>query len=215
MDAASHDGSPARSRFPHWLVALPFSWGYGIYLMSILPARVPAHWNMAGQIDRYGAPWEAAFLLPLVMTVEASLFYFLWRKNPSLAPLFDVILGFMLCIHLLVGYSARTSHLPTLIFSASPLIGLIPVALSWAYGAWLYSRLPERVPIHWGLHGEVDGWGNRFTGAFLLPILVTVLSGAMLAIAREAPVILMSGFLFALQLVLGRIQLSYRGSATP
>ena len=37
--------------------------------------------------------------------------------------------------------------------------------------AYLYPRMPERVAIHWGLSGEADGYGSRFMGLFLIPII--------------------------------------------
>jgi len=33
----------------------------------------------------------------------------------------------------------------------------------------LYSALPDRVPTHWNLQGQVDGWGAKSFAAFLLP----------------------------------------------
>jgi len=33
--------------------------------------------------------------------------------------------------------------------------------------------MPEKIPIHWNAQGEIDGYGSRFTGLFLLP-MVTV-----------------------------------------
>jgi len=38
-----------------------------------------------------------------------------------------------------------------------------------AFSAAVFTRLPERVPVHWGLHGEIDRYGTRIEGAFLLP----------------------------------------------
>jgi len=38
----------------------------------------------------------------------------------------------------------------------------------------VYSRLPERVPVHWGLSGEPDRYGSRLEGAFLVPAIMTV-----------------------------------------
>ena len=38
--------------------------------------------------------------------------------------------------------------------------------------AWLYPRLPDRVPTHWNLHGDVDGYGGRLEAVFLLPLAV-------------------------------------------
>ena len=33
----------------------------------------------------------------------------------------------------------------------------------------LYARLPDQIPIHWNLRGEIDGWGDKRWAAFLLP----------------------------------------------
>lgn len=50
---------------------------------------------------------------------------------------------------------------------------LAPVAIvaMWAFALAVYGRLPERVPVHWNLGGEVDGWGPRFPAAFLMPLV--------------------------------------------
>lgn len=37
--------------------------------------------------------------------------------------------------------------------------------------AVLYPRLPEQIPIHWNLEGQVDDYAGRFWGAFGLPLL--------------------------------------------
>ncbi len=36
---------------------------------------------------------------------------------------------------------------------------------------FLYPHLPDQVPSHWNLKGEIDSYTNRTLGAFLLPIL--------------------------------------------
>lgn len=35
----------------------------------------------------------------------------------------------------------------------------------------LWSRLPDSIPIHWNIRGEVDGWARKWPGAFLAPAL--------------------------------------------
>lgn len=45
------------------------------------------------------------------------------------------------------------------------------VALTLILGIAVYPRLPEQVPIHWNIAGEVDGYGSRTIGAFGLPLL--------------------------------------------
>jgi len=43
-----------------------------------------------------------------------------------------------------------------------------------AFSAATYSRLPERLPVHWTLSGNVDRYGSRVEGALLLPGLMIV-----------------------------------------
>jgi uncharacterized membrane protein len=50
---------------------------------------------------------------------------------------------------------------------------LIAVALltlaGLAFSLWAYPQLPELVPSHWNIAGEVDGWMPRTTNALLVP----------------------------------------------
>ncbi|MFX4260570.1 SdpI family protein [Pelotomaculum propionicicum] len=55
------------------------------------------------------------------------------------------------------------------ILSELPLILLILGSL--AAGALLYDLLPERVPSHWNIRGEIDAYSSRFWGAFGIPLL--------------------------------------------
>jgi uncharacterized membrane protein len=46
--------------------------------------------------------------------------------------------------------------------------------------AVINSQLPERVPIHWNIHGQVDGYGSRAVASFLLP---SIAAGMLLLFA--------------------------------
>jgi uncharacterized membrane protein len=35
----------------------------------------------------------------------------------------------------------------------------------------VYPLLPDRIPVHWNLWGEVDGWTGKWPGAFVAPAL--------------------------------------------
>jgi uncharacterized membrane protein len=35
----------------------------------------------------------------------------------------------------------------------------------------IYPKMPDMVPIHWNIQGEVDGYGSRFMGTFLMPLV--------------------------------------------
>ncbi len=52
------------------------------------------------------------------------------------------------------------------------IISLLPVLL----GLSLYHRLPEQLPTHWGLSGEIDGYSSRPLAVFGIPILMAALS---------------------------------------
>ena len=39
-------------------------------------------------------------------------------------------------------------------------------------GLLLWNRLPEQVPMHWNISGEVDGWGSRAMLVFFLPLFM-------------------------------------------
>lgn len=48
---------------------------------------------------------------------------------------------------------------------------ILVVLLPLAAAILLYPKMPEQVPIHWNLHGVVDGYGSRVFGTFLLPLM--------------------------------------------
>ena len=57
-----------------------------------------------------------------------------------------------------------------------PIIGI--VLLPFMYLAYIWNSLPEQVPMHWNLKGEIDDWGSKYSLiglAFLLPVLTYVL----------------------------------------
>ncbi|MBW2989946.1 DUF1648 domain-containing protein [Candidatus Woesearchaeota archaeon] len=51
------------------------------------------------------------------------------------------------------------------------LIGLIVLMFIVSFAA--YPKMPERMPTHWDAEGNVDGYGSRFTGLFLMPIFLS------------------------------------------
>lgn len=54
---------------------------------------------------------------------------------------------------------------PTDVFSWSV------IAAIFAAAAWAWNRVPDRIPVHWNATGEVDGYGGRFVGLLLIPLV--------------------------------------------
>jgi len=48
------------------LAVLVADLAFGLWALPRLPERVPIHWNLAGEADRFGAAWPHAVLLPFV-----------------------------------------------------------------------------------------------------------------------------------------------------
>lgn len=49
------------------------------------------------------------------------------------------------------------------------LICSLIVAVSLAAGLVAFPQLPARVPSHWGVHGNINGYSSRVTAVFLFP----------------------------------------------
>lgn len=66
-----------------------------------------------------------------------------------------------------------------------PLVLLI--AALFAVAAYFYPQLPEKVPSHWGVGGEIDRYSSRFFGAFGLPLLASGIYVLMLVVPGMDP----------------------------
>lgn len=53
------------------------------------------------------------------------------------------------------------------------------ITASFIASAVVYPDLPERMPTHWNLNGEVDGWSQRAWGAWLIPVVTALMWGMM------------------------------------
>jgi len=45
------------------------------------------------------------------------------------------------------------------------------------FSAWAWFQIPpgQKMPVHWGANGEVDRYGSKFEGLFLMPIIMGAL----------------------------------------
>jgi uncharacterized membrane protein len=51
------------------------------------------------------------------------------------------------------------------------IVAFVLFAASIALPAWLYPGLPDRIPTHWNIKGEVDGYGGKWT-LFMFPLMM-------------------------------------------
>ncbi len=64
---------------------------------------------------------------------------------------------------------------------------LVMIALAFVVGLLLYSQMPDPMPSHWNIAGEVDGYMPRLWGLFLQPLLLVGIFLLYLAIPRDRP----------------------------
>ena len=43
------------------------------------------------------------------------------------------------------------------------------VVLASGVSVWLYPSLPEQIPTHWNIKGQIDGYGSKHWAVFLMP----------------------------------------------
>ncbi len=64
---------------------------------------------------------------------------------------------------------------------------LLIVVVSFVMGVVLYPYLPGQVASHWNIRGEVDGYMSKFWGAFLMPIISTVMAFLFVMLPKLDP----------------------------
>lgn len=58
---------------------------------------------------------------------------------------------------------------------ATELPAIATAASLAVFTAWIWSRAPERLPIHWDMHGTPDGFGSRFAALLVPPAVILAL----------------------------------------
>ena len=53
------------------------------------------------------------------------------------------------------------------------------------FGMIVWNKLPESMPIHWGVNGEVNGWSSKPFAVFVLPLLILAIHGVCIFASRK------------------------------
>jgi len=67
------------------------------------------------------------------------------------------------------------------------LVSLALVGVAAALTVLVYGKLPDPVPTHWNIHGEVDGWTPKPWGPFLLPLVMLAMSVMFMVLPWISP----------------------------
>jgi uncharacterized membrane protein len=74
--------------------------------------------------------------------------------------------------------------------------------------AILWNDLPERVPIHWNLRGQIDGWASKSFGLLLMPLMSVGIIALLHVLPLFDPKLRRAGALGRMQNVLGILRLA-------
>jgi len=58
------------------------------------------------------------------------------------------------------------------LYSKKEILPIILILAFLAVGLYFLPQLPERVPTHWGIDGQADGWSSRNFAVWFFPALI-------------------------------------------
>lgn len=67
----------------------------------------------------------------------------------------------------------------------APMLAIVLGMFVASSAAW--SRVETPIPIHWNASGEVDGYGGRFEGLLLIPLIALGIYGLLLVLPKADP----------------------------
>lgn len=71
------------------------------------------------------------------------------------------------------------THNNTLVFLA-----ILIAIINLAYAAYSFANLPATIPIHFGIDGKPNGWGEKYT-IFFIPLINLTLVGFMATVRKN------------------------------
>lgn len=58
------------------------------------------------------------------------------------------------------------------LYTKKEILPIILILAIFGLGLYFYPQLPERLPTHWNIQGQVDGWSSKNFAVFFFPILI-------------------------------------------
>jgi uncharacterized membrane protein len=58
------------------------------------------------------------------------------------------------------------------LYGIKEIIPIVIILVVLGFGMYLYPTLPDRMPTHWGIDGQVNGWSSKNFAVFFFPALI-------------------------------------------
>lgn len=172
------------------LLILAAMFAVGVLRWSTAPQRMPMHWNLRGEVDRFGGRLEGLFFLPLVALLLYGLLLALPRLDPhganynSFAGAYHalrlVLLLFMGLMHgaLLWGGARMPSLMGLLVGVLLTVLGLLLPRLGTNWFAGIRTPWTLSSQLSWEKTHRLAG--RLFVAAGLVMLVVSQLDGTWL-----------------------------------
>ena len=69
----------------------------------------------------------------------------------------------------------------------SNIYNILIIIASFLVGILSYNKLPDIIPMHWNFAGEIDGYGSKFIGTFIMPLIMIVIWLGMIYLPKIDP----------------------------
>lgn len=69
----------------------------------------------------------------------------------------------------------------------SSVYNFLIIIAAFLVGILAYDKLPESIPMHWNFAGEIDGYGSKFIGVFMSPVIMLALWLGMMYLPKIDP----------------------------
>lgn len=66
-------------------------------------------------------------------------------------------------------------------------VSAVFVAIAVGVGLWLWPHMPARVPVHWGVHGQANGYASRLWGVAMWPLVIATLAALTVLLPAISP----------------------------
>lgn len=121
------------------LAILIVMFAIAFYVYPTLPAKVPIHWNAAGQVDNYGSKFIAVFLIPIIFLLFAVFAFMLpamdvFKENIKSFYNYYYALKILLGVFFLIFYIATLAPNFGYVFNMSYVVIIAIIALFFILG---------------------------------------------------------------------------------
>jgi uncharacterized membrane protein len=72
-------------------------------------------------------------------------------------------------------------------FNRGTAVSALFLLIAIVVAVWLYPKMPDRIPVHWNIHGDVDGNMSRFWAAAFPALLIAGLTALAALLPRISP----------------------------